>query len=95
MLPPNAAARGAALEVVRHDDAGSRGLGDVDVAVDTARQHQAPGRIDDLGGLSEVVAERRDLLPANADVAGEGVGLCRDRAAADDGVETHAHQLPR
>ena len=49
-----------------------------------------PGRVDDLGGVAEVVAERRDLPAADADVAGEGVGRGRDRAAADDGVETHA-----
>ena len=33
------------------------------------------------------VAERRDPAAADADVAGEGVGRGRDRAAADDGVE--------
>ena len=38
---------------------------------------------------AEVGAERRDAAVADADIAGEGVGGGRDRAAADDRVECH------
>ena len=95
VLPPNAAARVPLSKSSAMTMPGAGGLGHMDVAVDAAGQHQAPGRIDDLGGLAEVVAERHDLLAANADVAGESVGFRRDGAAADDGVEARAHQLPR
>ena len=40
--------------------------------------------------VAEIVAQRGDPPVADADVAGEGVGGGRNRAAADDGVEIHA-----
>ena len=41
-----------------------------------------PRRVDDLGRVAEIVAKRRDAAAADADVAAEGVGRGRDRAAA-------------
>ena len=80
---------GAGGEVVGHDDAGAGRLGDVDVAVDAAGQHQQAARIDDVGRIAEIFAERRDPPAADADVALKRVGRGCDRAAADDGVERH------
>ena len=66
----------------------------MDVAVDAAGQHQLAARVDDLLGLAELRAERRNAPVADADIAGEGVGGGRDRAAADDGVEGHVRSQP-
>jgi hypothetical protein len=76
-----------ALETVGHQDAGPGGLGEVDVAVDPAGKDEPPGRVDHLEGVAEVMPESRDPSTPDGDVAGEGVGGGRDRAAANDGVE--------
>src|ERR1700689_5831924 len=60
-------------KTVRHDDAIARGLREMDVAVDTAGQHQVPGRVDHGCRRAEIVAEGHDLAVANADIAGKGV----------------------
>ena len=54
----------AALEVVGHDDAGAGRLREMHVAVDAAGQHQLAARVDDLLGVAEIVAERRDPAAA-------------------------------
>ena len=60
VLPPNAAERVPDLEIVRHRDAGAGRLREMHMAVDAAGQHQLAGRIDDLGCVAEVDAERGD-----------------------------------
>ena len=45
--------------------------------------------------LAKVGAERRDPPVRDADIAGEGVGRRRDRAAADDRVERHCCPVNR
>ncbi len=69
-------------EIVGHDDAGAGWLGDMDMAVDAAGQEELAGNVDNLPGVVELVAQRRDAPAADADIAGERVGCCRDRAAA-------------
>ena len=83
----------AGLEIVRHHDAGAGRLRKMHVAVDAAGQHQLAGRVDDLGRVAKIGAERRDDAALDADIAGERVGCGRDRPAADDRVECHS--LPR
>ena len=85
----------AALEVVGHDDAGAARLGEMHVAVDAARQHQPPARVDHLVGRAQVLAERHDPAAADADVAGDRVAGVGHASAADDGVElAHASPTP-
>src|SRR3954468_17332250 len=79
----------AALEIVRHHDAGPRRLREVHVTVDPAGQHQFARRVDDLARVAEVASERRDFFAADPEIAGEGIGRRRDRSAADDRVKCH------
>jgi len=55
--------------------------------------HQQAARIDNVGRITEILAERRDPPAADADVALKRVGRGCDRAAADDGVERHVTSL--
>ena len=55
----------------------------MDMAVDAARQHELAGRVDHRAGRPEILPERHHPSAANPDVAGEGVGGGRNRAAAD------------
>src|SRR5437588_2747384 len=64
------------------------------VAVDPAGQHQLAARVDLALALVEPFAERRDGLPADADVGFEAVGRGRDRAAANHEIEG-LHISPR
>ena len=61
---------------------GTYRLRDVDVAVDPARQDELARYIDDLAGFAQIVAKGDNAAAADADVAAEGVGRRRDRAAA-------------
>ena len=76
VLPPNAAERVPEAKSSAMTMPGPDGWAMMDVAVDAAGQHQQAARIDDVGRIAEIFAERRDPPAADADVA---VRTCRTR----------------
>ena len=74
---------------VGHDDAVARRLGEMNMAVDAARQDQPVRRVNDRFRRPEIVAKRRDSTVTDGDVARERVGGGCNRAAANDGIERH------
>ena len=90
VLPPNAAERVAEAKSSAMTMPGADGCAMWTWLSMPPGSTSLPLRIDDFAGVAEVLAERRDLAAADADVAAERVGRGRDRAAADDGVEAHA-----
>ena len=74
-------------EVVGHDDAGTRGLGDVHVAVDAAGQDQEAARVDLARRPRDLLGHRHDASIANADIRPHRVARGNDGAAPDREIE--------
>src|SRR5215217_8876675 len=85
---------GAGGEVVSGRDLRTRGLRQVDVAVDAARQHQEPTGIDLAPRALHLVRHRGDAAAADTHIGPKSVCSRRDRAAADGEVELRHEALP-
>ncbi|MCY1298366.1 hypothetical protein D9M68_478290 [compost metagenome] len=84
---------GAAVEVVRHDDALAGGLVEMYVAVDTAGKDEEAGGVDHLVCVRQVGCERSDPAVLDTDVADEGVTRRHHRSIADHRIEAHQSLL--
>ena len=82
-------AAGAALEPVRHHDARSHRLVEMDVAVDAAGEHQEARRVDLGGAARQVVGQGDDAAVLDPDVASADVGRRDDGSAANDEIKVH------
>ena len=61
----------------------------MDMAVDPARQHQKPGRVDGFVSALKVLSDLHDATTRDPQIGLESVGGCDDSAALDDRVKCH------
>jgi hypothetical protein len=65
----------------------------MDVAVDSAGQHQEPRSVDLGSGARQIVRERDDPAVLHANVAFADVGGGGDGSPANDQIKLHSHHL--
>ena len=85
---------GGRVEIVRHHDAGSGILRDVDMAVDAARQDQKAAGVDLARSTRQAVRHRHDAAAPDTDIGPERIGRGDHRAAPDGEVEFRHRRSP-